>query len=54
LEKNEAAQVITLSFTFDHRVVNGAGAANFAHDIKERIESFAIQEAARGKQAAGT
>jgi hypothetical protein len=22
--------------------VNGAGAANFAHEIKERIESFAI------------
>ncbi|HWY41695.1 MAG TPA: thiamine pyrophosphate-dependent enzyme [Chthoniobacterales bacterium] len=40
--KNEAAEVITLSLTFDHRVVNGAGAANFVHDIKERIESFKI------------
>jgi 2-oxoisovalerate dehydrogenase E1 component len=40
--KNETAEVITLSLTFDHRVVNGAGAANFVHDIKERIESFKI------------
>ena len=40
--KNEAAEVITLSLTFDHRVVNGAGAASFVHDIKERIESFKI------------
>jgi len=39
-KKNETAEVITLSLTFDHRVVNGAGAANFVHDIKERIESF--------------
>ncbi len=31
-KKNETAEVITLSLTFDHRVVNGAGAANFAHD----------------------
>ncbi len=37
-----AVEVITLSLTFDHRVVNGAGAANFVHNIKERIESFAI------------
>jgi len=41
-KKNETAEVITLSLTFDHRVVNGAGAANFVHDIKERIESFKI------------
>src|SRR5213076_1326208 len=40
--KNEAAEVITLSLTFDHRVVNGAGAANFAHEIKEQIEEFMI------------
>lgn len=43
--KNEAAEVITLSLTFDHRVVNGAGAASFVHDIKERIESFKIPAA---------
>jgi 2-oxoisovalerate dehydrogenase E1 component len=41
-KKNESAEVITLSLTFDHRVVNGAGAANFAHEIKEQIEHFAI------------
>jgi len=34
--------VITLSLTFDHRVVNGAGAANFVHAIKEQIENFKI------------
>ncbi|PYI94000.1 MAG: hypothetical protein DME97_03780 [Verrucomicrobia bacterium] len=53
-KKSQLAEVITLSLTFDHRVVNGAGAANFVHDIKERIESFAIPTAARGRQAAGT
>ena len=37
-EKSEPAEVITLSLTFDHRVVNGAGAANFVHEIKEQIE----------------
>ncbi|HKP93779.1 MAG TPA: thiamine pyrophosphate-dependent enzyme [Chthoniobacterales bacterium] len=41
-KKKEPAEVITLSLTFDHRVVNGAGAANFVHDVKEGIESFAI------------
>jgi 2-oxoisovalerate dehydrogenase E1 component len=41
-KKNETAEVITLSLTFDHRVVNGAGAANFVHEIKEQIENFTI------------
>jgi 2-oxoisovalerate dehydrogenase E1 component len=41
-KKNESAEVITLSLTFDHRVVNGAGAANFVHDIKEQIEKFKV------------
>ncbi|HEV2965958.1 MAG TPA: thiamine pyrophosphate-dependent enzyme, partial [Chthoniobacterales bacterium] len=41
-KKNETAEVITLSLTFDHRVVNGAGAASFVHDIKKQIESFKI------------
>src|SRR2546421_7982004 len=48
-KKNETAEVITLSLTFDHRVVNGAGAANFVHDIKERIESFKIPGAVGAK-----
>src|SRR6202040_3178968 len=39
-KKNESAEVITLSLTFDHRVVNGAGAASFANEIKEQIEKF--------------
>src|SRR6184192_2231986 len=41
-KKNETAEVVTLSLTFDHRVVNGAGAANFVHEIKEQIEDFMI------------
>jgi pyruvate/2-oxoglutarate dehydrogenase complex dihydrolipoamide acyltransferase (E2) component len=41
-KKSAPAEVITLSLTFDHRVVNGAGAANFVHEIKELIENFAI------------
>ena len=41
-KKQQTAEVITLSLTFDHRVVNGAGAANFVHEIKEQIEQFKI------------
>ena len=41
-KKNQTTEVITLSLTFDHRVVNGAGAANFVHDIKKEIENFKI------------
>ena len=44
-KKNKTAEVITLSLTFDHRVVNGAGAASFVHEIKEQIESFKIPAA---------
>jgi 2-oxoisovalerate dehydrogenase E1 component len=40
--KNESAEVITLSLTFDHRVVNGAGAAAFANEIKKQIEGFEV------------
>jgi pyruvate/2-oxoglutarate dehydrogenase complex dihydrolipoamide acyltransferase (E2) component len=43
--KNESAEVITLSLTFDHRVVNGASAAAFANDIKKQIERFKIASA---------
>jgi len=38
------AEVVTLSLTFDHRVVNGAGAAAFLQDLKKRIEGFALPE----------
>jgi 2-oxoisovalerate dehydrogenase E1 component len=41
-KKNETAEVVTLSLTFDHRVVNGAGAASFVHEIKNRIDNFKI------------
>jgi pyruvate/2-oxoglutarate dehydrogenase complex dihydrolipoamide acyltransferase (E2) component len=41
-KKNESAEVITISLTFDHRVVNGAGAASFANEIKKQIEGFKI------------
>ena len=41
-KKNQSVEVITLSLTFDHRVVNGAGAANFVHDVKNEIERFGI------------
>jgi pyruvate/2-oxoglutarate dehydrogenase complex dihydrolipoamide acyltransferase (E2) component len=44
-KKNDTAEVITLSLTFDHRVVNGAGAANFVHEIKEQIENFKLESA---------
>ena len=40
--KDKTAEVITLSVTFDHRVVNGAGAAAFANEIKKQIEGFRI------------
>src|SRR4029077_19555967 len=39
-KKNQVVEVITLSLTFDHRVVNGAGAASFVHEVKEQIERF--------------
>lgn len=35
-------EVATLSLTFDHRVVNGAGAAAFLQDLKRNLETFAI------------
>jgi 2-oxoisovalerate dehydrogenase E1 component len=44
-KENESAEVITLSLTFDHRVVNGAGAASFANEIKKKIEGFKIPTA---------
>jgi pyruvate/2-oxoglutarate dehydrogenase complex dihydrolipoamide acyltransferase (E2) component len=44
-KKNQTTEVITLSLTFDHRVVNGAGAANFVHDIKKEVENFKIPKA---------
>jgi 2-oxoisovalerate dehydrogenase E1 component len=45
-KKSEPVEMITLSLTFDHRVVNGAGAANFVHDVKEQIENFSAPKLA--------
>ena len=39
-KKSAKAEVITLSLTFDHRVLNGAVAASFVHEVKEQIEHF--------------
>ncbi len=50
-KKDKPTEVITLSLTFDHRVVNGASAASFVHAIKEQIEGFAIPGAAERKVA---
>src|SRR5438105_15469281 len=44
-KNSETAEVTTLSLTFDHRVVNGAGAASFANEIKKQIEGFKIPTA---------
>jgi 2-oxoisovalerate dehydrogenase E1 component len=44
-KKNESTEVITVSLTFDHRVVNGAGAASFANEIKKQIEEFKFPKA---------
>ena len=37
-------EVATLSLTFDHRVVNGSGAAAFLHAIKELVEVFKLPD----------
>jgi pyruvate/2-oxoglutarate dehydrogenase complex dihydrolipoamide acyltransferase (E2) component len=36
------AEVVTLSMTFDHKVVNGAGAAAFLREVKDQMESFQL------------
>jgi 2-oxoisovalerate dehydrogenase E1 component len=35
-------EVVTLSLSFDHKVVNGAGAAAFLHDLKGLAETFSL------------
>ena len=49
-KKAQSVEVITLSLTFDHRVVNGAGAANFVHEIKEQIEGFEFRSRSRRRR----
>ena len=36
------AEVVTLSLTFDHRVVNGATAAAFLQEVKGQMENFKL------------
>ncbi len=36
------AEVVTLSITFDHRVVNGAGVASFLQEVKQQMEGFKL------------
>ena len=40
----QPVEVVTLSLTFDHRVVNGIGAAAFLHDMKVQTEGFTVPE----------
>lgn len=35
-------EVVTLSLTFDHKVVNGAGAAAFLQEVKKQFESYTL------------
>ena len=35
-------QMITATLSFDHRIANGVGAANFMNNVKANIESFTI------------
>jgi len=37
-------EVVTLSVTFDHRVVNGAGTAAFLSELKRQFEGFKLPE----------
>lgn len=37
-------EVVTLSVTFDHRVVNGAGTAAFLQELKGQFENFKLPE----------
>ena len=34
--------MVTATLSFDHRIANGVGAANFMNDVKSKIEAFSI------------
>lgn len=40
-------EIIQLSLTFDHRVINGIGAAAFLNDVRSQLEGFDLQGTAR-------
>jgi pyruvate dehydrogenase E2 component (dihydrolipoamide acetyltransferase) len=37
-------KMVNLSLTFDHRVINGVGAANFINEVKRLIEDFELPQ----------
>ncbi|MBL1150927.1 MAG: hypothetical protein HND42_12055 [Armatimonadetes bacterium] len=37
-------RMVNLSLTFDHRVINGVGAANFINEVKQNIEQFKLPD----------
>ncbi len=37
-------EIIQLSLTFDHRVINGIGAAAFLNDVRAQLENFSLTE----------
>lgn len=40
----ETRRFVVLSLTFDHRIVNGVGAANFLNDVKRRMKEFELPD----------
>lgn len=40
----QPVEVVTLSLTFDHKVVNGAGAAAFLHTVKTNLAGFRLEQ----------
>jgi hypothetical protein len=47
------APVLRLNLTFDHRVIDGAEAADYLADLKEALESFAAPAGQPGPAVAG-
>jgi pyruvate/2-oxoglutarate dehydrogenase complex dihydrolipoamide acyltransferase (E2) component len=37
-------EVVTMDLTFDHRWINGVGAASFMADIRKGVEQFELPE----------
>ena len=40
----EFRKMVTVTMSFDHRLANGVGAANFLNAIRDRAENFALSE----------
>ncbi len=39
----EFRKTAILTMTFDHRVINGVGAANFLNDVRHRVETYELE-----------